>query len=424
MAKGKLKETVHYMSRLSEDNFHELEENIDNTVVILGMHEFVWSNKALASREFHNEYIEPFIKKYAKLPEDQRPDIKFLLSGYKYPSKKHASIQGDVTDGVKETGIPWAEIVFWPTYYFGEAVHDYYTRTNEGITDAYRLAAPPRKLFTLFQNRGTRPHRVSLMHSVHQDNFDDYGVIRYCNSQQGWEMFMHEIGQEEIKHPGEHKIHTSLFKKMTPKMHKYFSAGKWWPPGECYFDTSYLDGLIDLVSTTTCSHVMYCEKTVRPLFTGKPFLLFGAPDCNKHLKDFGFEIYDEIFDYAEDNYFSDEVYGMPWHLMKVRRRSWYYDKMLKPLFDMDKSPEAVKDLYDRTREKAKHNQEVLTKIIFDDEILPYVFNEHLPNINSYFSSVLHSRARMARDSYFMQFLTDKQKELAHLNAKLRPEVHI
>ena len=419
MATGKLRENVHYMVRLDEYNFHELEDHKDDTVVILGMNEFVWSNKAQhdpTGRQFKIDYLNPFIEKYQDVPEDRRPDIKFLLSGYKYPTNEYAKMHHDDVYNIEGSGIPWAELVFWPTFYFGYGIHDFY-RSNEQI-DANRLERPPTQLFTLFQNRGTRPHRVSLMHSVHQKGLQDHGIIRYCNSQQGWDQFLHEVDKEKGR-VGNHNIHTSLLNTMMPSMHKYFSPDKWWPPGQSSFDTTYFDGLIDLVSTTSIVHVMYCEKTLRPLLTGKPFLLFGAPNSNNHLKDFGFELYDEIFDYTNDNNFSDQIYGFPHNLMKIRRRSRNYDQMLKPLFDMDKSPAAVKDLYLRTREKARHNQRVLMDIIFDDDRIPYVFERHRPEINLYFAGVLHSREKLANDSYFAQFLSKHQIEQANIGCNLR-----
>lgn len=64
----------------------------------------------------------------------------------------------------------------------------------------------------------------------------------------------------------------------------------------CYKNCS-----IHLVMEATTSTVFFTEKVVPPLMTGKMFLAIAATGFHQALKDqLGFELYDEVFDYAFD----------------------------------------------------------------------------------------------------------------------------
>lgn len=47
--------------------------------------------------------------------------------------------------------------------------------------------------------------------------------------------------------------------------------------------------------------LFYSEKTFKPIAHMQPFLIWGQPECNIKLKDYGFVLYDELFDYAFDS---------------------------------------------------------------------------------------------------------------------------
>lgn len=56
-----------------------------------------------------------------------------------------------------------------------------------------------------------------------------------------------------------------------------------------------------LVSETTDRAYFITEKTLLPLSAGKPFLVASKQGFHKLLKEMGFELYDEVFDYAFDD---------------------------------------------------------------------------------------------------------------------------
>jgi hypothetical protein len=89
---------------------------------------------------------------------------------------------------------------------------------------------------------------------------------------------------------------------------------KYWTPGIKILDeryrlksdffrlpNEYTQSFMQLVSESSVSHNIMSEKTCIPLIFGKPFLVFGPMGFHKMLVvEYGFQLYDEIFDYSFD----------------------------------------------------------------------------------------------------------------------------
>lgn len=63
----------------------------------------------------------------------------------------------------------------------------------------------------------------------------------------------------------------------------------------------YINSYAHLVTESSANSLFISEKLVTPLLFNKPFLVSGAKNYHKMLQDYGFELYDEIFDYAFDS---------------------------------------------------------------------------------------------------------------------------
>ena len=64
----------------------------------------------------------------------------------------------------------------------------------------------------------------------------------------------------------------------------------------------YFESCIDIVAESYAKFsTHYSEKTYKPIFYKKPFITLAGPYYYKTLKEYGFENYDEIFDYDFDN---------------------------------------------------------------------------------------------------------------------------
>lgn len=66
--------------------------------------------------------------------------------------------------------------------------------------------------------------------------------------------------------------------------------------------SKYTQCFVDVVTESTCEAYFITEKTVRPLLFAQPFLVISRPGYHMWLQDeWGFQLYDEIFDYSFDS---------------------------------------------------------------------------------------------------------------------------
>jgi len=68
----------------------------------------------------------------------------------------------------------------------------------------------------------------------------------------------------------------------------------------------YFQSLFSLVSESSVDRLFLTEKTAIPLLTGQPFIVQGAPGFHSYLRDLGFELYTELFDYSFDKFIDYE----------------------------------------------------------------------------------------------------------------------
>lgn len=69
-----------------------------------------------------------------------------------------------------------------------------------------------------------------------------------------------------------------------------------------YVPIEFLKSNVNIVCESFCEDsIMYTEKTWKSIFYGKPFLILGAKNQNIKLKELGFFIYDDIFNYDFDS---------------------------------------------------------------------------------------------------------------------------
>jgi hypothetical protein len=60
--------------------------------------------------------------------------------------------------------------------------------------------------------------------------------------------------------------------------------------------------IVNETETDNCNGhcLFFSEKTFRPIAHMQPFLIWGQQHCNKRLQEYGYQLYDEIFDYSFD----------------------------------------------------------------------------------------------------------------------------
>ncbi len=116
----------------------------------------------------------------------------------------------------------------------------------------------------------------------------------------------------------------------------------------------YLTGsLIDIgIETTPANHQFITEKTWKPYLFGKVSFFFNCQSYYAILKNLGFELYDEIFDYSFDT------------MVNVgERRTAYYNEIIRiseiPIEELRKKILSIEDKILRNRNHA-WNCDVLT----------------------------------------------------------------
>ena len=113
-----------------------------------------------------------------------------------------------------------------------------------------------------------------------------------------------------------------------------------------YFDSKCF---LNLVSESNSERLFFSEKTFKPILGEQVFLCYGFPNQNLYLKNYGFELYDEIFDYEFDSN----------PLMESR-----VDGIIKNFNNI--KTHNPKELYNLVEEKIKYNKDNAISILKND----------------------------------------------------------
>ena len=200
----------------------------------------------------------------------------------------------------------------------------------------------PDLLFTCYNNRPDY-YRSYTVNKLFGENLQDLGIITYRQftveypKQSDWR----PEDWEEIKnvpylmplkdpHPAEHNFQLNSAWNFRPNSLPH----------------SYYRGVIDIVTESIIEEGEFylSEKTCKPLFAHKPFLVVGAPGYHRWLQEEKhIELYDEIFDYG----FDDEP--------DYKQRIKGIVDNVKRLSEIYKSPEDYKELWNSVKAKTQRN---------------------------------------------------------------------
>jgi hypothetical protein len=117
---------------------------------------------------------------------------------------------------------------------------------------------------------------------------------------------------------------------------------------------SYLEVVNETFFDST-SNLFITEKTFRPIAMGHIFLICGQSGMLAHLKQCGFQTFDDLFDESYDNITS---FSRRWAIIKKNLQLWL------SMSDADR-----KSYYMKSFDKLVHNQELLYSRDFKNEIL-------------------------------------------------------
>jgi hypothetical protein len=161
-----------------------------------------------------------------------------------------------------------------------------------------------------------------------------------------------------------HEIHNDYdYKYWTPEI-KVLDARYRLSTGLQYFlPNEYPQAFMQLVAESSAVHHMMSEKTCVPLMFGKPFLVFGPMRFHKMLSvEYGFQLYDEIFDYS-----FDEVSDID------ERCNMLIDTNVKRIYNL--SNDELQALHRKILPKILYNQELARHLALDVENIPPFIKE-------------------------------------------------
>lgn len=102
------------------------------------------------------------------------------------------------------------------------------------------------------------------------------------------------------------------------------------------------------------------EKTGMPLFFNKPFLVAGCKNFHSILKNMGFVLYEELFDYNFDNI--DDI-TIRYNLIAENINQY-----------VNKTPTEFKKLYDNVFEKCVYNKKIALRLATDSALVPNIWS--------------------------------------------------
>lgn len=127
------------------------------------------------------------------------------------------------------------------------------------------------------------------------------------------------------------------------------------------FPHEYANSFMQLVTESDETITTLSEKTVMPLMFNKPFLVAANPGFHNFLKDCGFLLYDELFNYDFDNE------------ANIHARYHLIAKNIKKYVSM--TTEELQKCYSNVFEKCAYNKKVAMKIATSTSLIPKIFKE-------------------------------------------------
>ena len=149
----------------------------------------------------------------------------------------------------------------------------------------------------------------------------------------------------------------------------------------------YYTSFCEIVSESSYDYSWITEKTAAPLIIGKPFLVVGSVNFHEKLKNMGFELFDDIFNYDFDKEPDLEI--------RVKG-------LVDNLINLQNIPlSKLSLLHSKIKNKIKHNQNLAKLIAFDDSLYPDVLKNIIEvykidkkNLNPYFISMYENLCKL------------------------------
>jgi hypothetical protein len=238
------------------------------------------------------------------------------------------------TELVKELGIDielcnfyeWFDFFILFAYHNMHHHSNFYNNTKKYLEGYdYKFTIP----YSCFNHRA-KPHRVALIDQLAKQNILNKGLVSFLGAGGHGIEFKHYDGKLLTLGDNFNQDHPYIFNKQ------------------------YFESFLHVATESWIEEFFLTEKTTMRLLFGLPFLTLGCKHFHKNLKDMGFVLYDEIFDYRFDDeeLIDDRVDGII--------------KNIEYVLNSD-----VNELYQKIKEPLEYNRKVA---------LEYVKGKTIPSI--------------------------------------------
>jgi len=225
--------------------------------------------------------------------------------------------------------------IFIPQYFFN-SIYNSQIETYKSIKQEIDKRVYD-KLFICL-NHNIRYHRSMTIDKLCEYNLLDYGNISWLIEDNSYEFKCWKQKIIKIDNTNEYDSGTN----------------------QHWLSINYGNPLINLVTETICNkdnvYFFMTEKTAKPLLLGQIFLVVSIKGFHSNLKNYGFELYDEIFDYRFDNQdcLDKRLDGIIENLLRIKDMDYY-------------------DVYLKVKDKLEKNVCVAQKIIEENTTIPQEF---------------------------------------------------
>jgi hypothetical protein len=131
------------------------------------------------------------------------------------------------------------------------------------------------------------------------------------------------------------------------------------------FNEKFIQSFLHIIAESSPDRIIISEKTATPILSGLPFLVLGAHGFHQYLKDLGFLLYDEIFDYS----FDLET--------DLENR---IDKLLKNVLFVVDNKHRLNELYLLIKDKVEYNRLHAEKLTSSIASVPEILKDYYYNI--------------------------------------------
>jgi hypothetical protein len=245
-------------------------------------------------------------------------------------------------------------ILYWPTH----LLHYTYNFLMNKFDTIGNVRNKFEKIFLNFNNR-PHNHRCMTVDKLFESGLNNYGKI-------SWNMLTKVYRNDDgynFKNWSESIMNIDNFNYLM---------------GEVTDDLLKTDTFMSLISESTHDTFFVTEKTFKSILIGQIFYCIGSKGQNLRLKEFGFKLYDEIFDYSYDmkNTIEERIDGVIFNIKNLIDKDLYH-------------------LHEKVSGIIEYNKNRALEIIERDPYMPKKFIEMFKaNPNKFYEShILNNRLK-------------------------------